>query len=640
MKWVRVRLVAAAVVLTGLLVALAAKAWTLQIRDGARMRALGEEQYLRELVLPAPRGSIHDATGVELAVSVDVPSAFVNPREVADVAGSAAPVAQALDMDVRDVEEKLASPRHFEWLRRHVTPEQARRVRALGLGGIGLAMEPRRFYPAGELAGTVIGSADIDGRGVEGVELSLDEKLRGARAHLPVIRDRRGDVVMDDTPRASNAGATVALTIDRFIQFTAERALADALRDNKAKAGVAVILDPRSGAVLALASQPPLDPNAPTPEGRNRPVVDAYEPGSIMKVFSVVAALDAGVVTPTELIDTEGGKLLIGKHTITDVHKGLGLIPVSDVIKLSSNVGATKIARKLGKERLHDSLLRLGFGARSGIDLPGEARGRVRDAVLWGESGLATISYGYGMMASPLQIAAALVAVANGGTWYRPTIVKSVVDGDGNVQKAAPPEGRPVLGEKAARAMAEMMKTVLQKGGTASHVVVPGYVVAGKTGTAYKHDPVTRSYSHDKYLASFIGFLPADDPRAVIVVTIDEPSAGKHFGGDVAGPVFAAIASETMKYLGVPASAPVAAAPGPAPEALPDPVPEIDIEQDGDYVVIPDFTGLSVAQALALAQGRGLKIEVQGSGRATRQFPPPGRAVRSITCRVTFERAT
>jgi cell division protein FtsI (penicillin-binding protein 3) len=641
MKWVRVRLVLAAVVLSGLLVALGGKAWTVQIRDGAHMRALGEEQYLKELVLPAPRGSIHDVNGVELAVSVNVPSAFVNPREVADVAGNAGAVAKALDLDVRDVEDKLASGRHFEWLRRHVSPEQARKLRALNLPGIGLADEPQRFYPGQMLGGTVIGFADIDGRGVEGVELSLDDKLRGARARLPVLRDRRGDNVVDETePPASTTGATVVLTIDRFIQYAAERALADALTENKAKAGVAVVLDVRTGAVLALASAPGLNPNAPMPEGRNRPVVDAYEPGSIMKVFSVVAALDAGAVTPTEMIDVEGGRLQIGKHVITDVHKGLGVIPVGDVIKLSSNVGATKIARKLGKDRLHDGLIRMGFGARTGIELPGEARGRVRDASTWGESGLATISYGYGIMASPLQIAAALLAVADGGTYYRPYVVKRIVDAAGRVLDEGAPEPRAVLGAAAAHAMVEMLKTVVQKGGTAGHLVVPGFAVAGKTGTAYKHDPVTKHYSTDKYLASFIGFAPADDPRVVIVVMIDEPSAGKHFGGDVAGPVFAAIASDALKYLGVPPTEKIEPAAAAKEDVLDIPreaIPDEEIEPIGDLVVVPDFGGLSVAQALALAQSRGLKLEVDGSGRAQKQFPPPGRAVKSITCHVTFD---
>jgi cell division protein FtsI (penicillin-binding protein 3) len=646
-RWVRFRLILAALVMTGLFTALGAKAWTLQVRDGARMRALGEEQYLKELVLPAPRGAIRDANGVELALSVQVPSAFVNPREVGDVAGSAAAVAQALKLDVREVEEKLASGRHFEWLKRHISVEEARKLRALALPGIGTADEPQRFYPGRELAGTLLGFADIDGRGVEGLELSLDEKLRGERAKLPVIRDRRGEVVIDgEAPISVAAGASVTLTIDRFIQYSAERALADGIRENKAKAGVAIVLDPKSGAILAMTSFPGLDPNAPAKDGRDRPVVDAYEPGSVMKVFSVVSALDAGAVKPGDTVDVEGGRLQLGKHVITDTHKGLGVIPVGEVITVSSNVGAVKIARRLGAEKLHDGLAKLGFGSRTGVELPGELRGRLRDAGSWGEAGLATVAYGYGMQATPLQVAAALQVVAAGGVAYRPFIVRRVVDGEGHVVSEAAPEPRPVLSDKAARDMTAMMKTVTQKGGTASKLSVPGFLVAGKTGTAYKHDPVTHKYSTDKYLASFIGFVPADDPRLAIVVMIDEPSAGKHFGGDVSAPVFATIASETLKYLGVPATEKIEARPASDvveidPRAVRDAereaVPDEEVVESGDLVALPDFTGMSVAQALALAQTRGIKLEIEGTGRATRQFPPPGRAVKSITCHVTFD---
>lgn len=631
-RWVRARLALAAIVLTGLFLALVGKAGTLQLRDGARLRALGEQQYMQELVLPAPRGSIHDANGVELALSVDVPSAFVNPREVADVAGSAAPVALALGLDVREVEAKLASSRHFEWLKRHIKPDEARRLRALNLGGIGLALEPERFYPAVALAANVLGSADVDGRGVEGLELSLDAKLRGERTKLPVIRDRRGEVVMDGSaPPLAIAGDAVTLTLDRFIQFTAERALADGIRENKAKGGVAIVLDPRTGAVLAMVSA----------DKRNRPVVDAYEPGSVMKVFSVSAALDAGAVSPTDQVDVEGGKLQIGKRVITDTHKGLSLLSIGDVIRFSSNVGAVKIARRLGKERLHDALIRFGFGARTGIELPGEVRGRVYDASTWGEAALATISYGYGLQATPLQVAAALSAVAMGGVGYRPFIVKKIVGADGRVTETQP-EGRPMLSTKAARAMVEMLKAVVQKGGTASKLVVPGFVVAGKTGTAYKHDPVTKKYSSDKYLASFIGFAPADDPRVVIVVMIDEPSAGKHFGGDVSAPVFGVIAAESLKYLGVAATEKVEAKPKEEvleidERAVREAIPDEEVPESSEMVVIPDFAGLSVGQALALAQSRGVKVEIEGSGRAKKQFPPPGRALKSITCHVTFD---
>jgi cell division protein FtsI (penicillin-binding protein 3) len=640
-RWVRVRLYVCAAALTVAFVALAGKAWTLQIEDGPRLAKLGRQQHWRELVLPPPRGSLRDAHGVELAISVDVSSAFVNPREIADVARAAAILAPALRLDVRELEEKLASTRRFEWLRRQMSPEQTRLVRALNLSGVGVVAEPRRFYPGRELAGPVIGFAGLDGRGLEGLELGLDKLLRGERASVHVIRDRRGELVIptEQTPTAL-AGADVTLTLDRFLQWTAERALADGIRENRARAGVAVVLDPRSGAILAMATWPTLDPNLPAgaKDARNRPVTDANEPGSVMKAFSIAAALDAGAVARTDVIDVEGGKLAIGRNVIRDTHKGDRLLVVGDIMKFSSNVGAVKIARKLGRERLHAALLALGFGERTGVELPGEAKGVVRPPSRWGESGLATISYGYGMTATPLQIAAALAAVASGGILHRPHIVKRIVTAGGQVSETRP-EGRRVFSATAARDASAMLRSVMEKGGTGESIKVPGFTSAGKTGTAYKHDPVTRRYSKDRYLSSFIGYAPADDPRLVIVVQIDEPSAGKHYGGQVAGPVFAAIATEGLKYLGVAPSEPLT--PAPAAAAVPEEVPETDpeplAEDDADLVVIPDFRGMSVGQVLALARERGVKVELEGTGRAVKQFPPPGRAVKSIACHVTFD---
>jgi cell division protein FtsI (penicillin-binding protein 3) len=281
----------------------------------------------------------------------------------------------------------------------------------------------------------------------------------------------------------------------------------------------------------------------------------------------------------------------------------------------------------------------MGFGERTGIALPGEARGVVHAPARWGEAGLATISYGYGMTATPLQVAAALAAVANRGVWNRPHIVKGVGGGE-----AVEPERRRVLDDRAADEIREMLKLVMRKGGTGERIVVPGFAVAGKTGTAYKHDPETRRYSSNRYLSSFIGFAPADDPRLAIVVMIDEPSAGKHYGGQVAGPVFAAFAAEALKYLGVAPTEPTPPVPAPAPAPETDLPPDIEIlpdspseEDETAFVVIPDFTGLSVGQVLAAAAERGLRVEIEGTGRAVEQFPPPGRAVKSIACHVTFD---
>lgn len=714
-RWLRVRLYGSACVVTALFAAIGWKAYAVQIRDGARMRALGHMQYLKALEVPAPRGSIHDRRGVELAISVEAPSIAANPREVVDVARTAERLAHALGLDVRAVEAKLGGTGWFTWIERRVTVEEARRVEALGLPGVRVVAEPRRFYPARGLAGPLLGLVDIDGKGLEGLELALDDVLRGRRASLPALRDARGEVVLaGGWEETSTAGATVTLTIDRFIQYSAERALLDAVEEHQASAGVVIVLDPRTGEVLAMATAPTFDPNDPRgrKDARNRAVTDAFEPGSVMKVFGIAAAVDAGVVSPEDRIDVEGGRLQIGRKRIRDTHDGEHLITVTEIMKYSSNVGAVKIARKLGRERLYEALRRFGFGQKTGIELPGERAGQIRDPKRWGEIGLATISFGYGMTATPMQLAAALAAVANGGVFYAPTLVKRIVAADGKVLREHTPSGRRVLSEKAARQTVAMLKAVMEKGGTAEKVVVPGFVGAGKTGTAEKVDPATGKYTSDRHLSSFMGFIPADDPRLVILVMIDDPKGKKYFGGAVAGPVFARVAEESLKYLGVPPSVPLAAASpaGKATEVAPSmgaagngstrspessgsatgtgsaprqesvsagtgvsaqaaptsprglaavrrtapesvdgpdahPVPAIEDELDElppagpseAIVVIPDFLGMGMGEAIAAARAAGVRLEIEGSGRAVRQFPAPGRAMKSVTCRVTFD---
>jgi cell division protein FtsI (penicillin-binding protein 3) len=571
-------------------------------------------------------------------------------------------------MDVREVEERLSSRRHFEWLKRRVTPDEAKALRELDLPGIGLLQEPRRFYPNRELAGSVLGFSDMDGKGIAGIELALDTALRGDGATLPAVKDRRGKLLLGgawgdaDAVKGPTPGATVVLTIDRFIQFSAERALADAIKTYKAKGGMVIVMDPHSGEILALATSPVFDPNAPEGAAKNRVVSDVYEPGSVMKIFSIAAALDAGVIKPDDMIDVEGGSIMVGRRTITDTHKGLRLIPIGEIVKVSSNVGAIKIARRLGKERLSEGLRKLGFGSLTGVELPGERTGRVQPPRNGADSWLATASYGYGLTASPLQIASALSAIATDGELVAPTIVKRIIAPDGSIVEEHVPVHQRAISAGTAVALREMMASVFEKGGTAESVRAPGFRLAGKTGTAYKHDPITKRYSTDRYLSSLIGFAPADDPRLIIVVMIDEPDKAIHYGGQVAGPAFARIAEESLRYLGVagdalpaPAVAAPVSAPAPAPlrlqlEEVPVPLDDEELatlEPDGAWlppagpgesiVLIPNFSGMSMGQAIATAQAAGVRLEVGGSGRAITQFPPPGRALKSITCRVTFD---
>lgn len=550
-----VRAYLAGVVVSAGLAGVAIRAWGLQVDDGDRYRALAERQHALRLEIPAPRGEIVDAHGHSLAASADVDSIWVNPREIRDVTATADKLAAIVGGDPRALEHKLAGDRRFAWIERHVPPELARAVTAAKLPGVEVAREPRRWYPARASGGPVIGRADIDGNGVDGVELAMNDLLAGRRTAVAALRDAHGRTMLADGLAGAERGATVQLTLDRTIQWIADTALADAVTANQARSGVVVVLDVATSRVLAMASYPSFDPNVGDGRGgRNRAVADAYEAGSVMKVFSVSAALDDGLVAPDTEFDLGGGQLKVGPKIIRDVHDDRYLT-VAGIIKRSSNVGAAKIALRLGRDKLHAALVRFGFGARSGIELPGEQSGLVRAPHRWRDIELATIAYGYGLTVTPLQIAAALAAIGNGGMYREPRIVDAVVDGDGSVLYRAHGDERRAVSARTATAMTAMLASVFDKGkqgGTAKDIDVPGFRCGGKTGTAHKYDPETKQYAPDRYLSSFAGLAPIDEPRLAIVVLIDEPSGGDYYGGKVAGPVFAVIASEALRYLGVP----------------------------------------------------------------------------------------
>lgn len=575
----RLRAYLAALVVTAGLTGVAWRAWALQVDEGDKYRAIAARQHETTVAIPAPRGDIIDVRGRPLAVTADTDSIWANPREIRDVTDTADKLAALLGGSAAALEAKLGGDRRFAWLARHVTPELARRVRAAHLAGIEVGNEPRRWYPERAIGGPVIGRSDIDGRGVDGVELAMNAQLLGQRGEGLALRDVRGKRMFADGLERPQPGATVQLSIDSTIQAIADAAISDSVRSHKAKSGVVVAIDIATGRVAAMASSPSYDPNGPgasagEPGGksepaRNRAVTDAYEAGSVMKIFSVAAALDDGTVTPDTEFDLNGGSLVVGNSKpITDIHHD-PYLTVAGIIKRSSNVGAAKIALKLGSAKLYTALRRFGFGARTGVELPGETPGMLRDGARWRDRDLASISYGYGLAVTPLQIAAALAAFGNHGRYRAPRIVERVIDGDGTVLFEAGEAERQVVSERTAAQIATMMAAVFEGGkqnGTASKIVVPGFRCAGKTGTAHKYDPETHSYS-DRHLGSFAGLAPADHPRLAIVVLVDEPGTPDYFGADVAAPVFARVASEALRYLGVPGEPAVCAPPPPGSAA-------------------------------------------------------------------------
>jgi cell division protein FtsI (penicillin-binding protein 3) len=571
----RVRAYLTGLVITAGLCGVAWRAWALQIDDGDRYRAIAAKQHALTVGLPAPRGDIVDARGRQLAISAETDSIWANPREIRDVTDTADRLAKLLGGDALSLEAKLAGDRRFVWLGRHVAPEVAQAVRQARLPGITVGKEPRRWYPARAIGGTVIGRSDIDGKGLEGIELAMNAQLVGRRGESVALRDARGKKMFAEGLDRAEPGATVQLSLDTSIQASAEAALAEGIEANHARSGVVVVIEIATGRVLAMASSPSYDPNAPGVDirggARNRAVTDVYEAGSVMKIFSIAAALDDGVVTPDTGFDLGGGVFQLGAKSIRDVHHD-AYLTVAGIIKRSSNVGAAKIALRHGAVKLHAALRRFGFGARTGIELPGEQPGILRDGARWREIELATISYGYGLAVTPLQIAAALAAFGNDGVYVEPRIIDRVVDADGTVLYRPAPATRQVISERTAAQMRAMLASTFEGGrqaGTAATLVVPGFRCGGKSGTARKLDPLTKQYTIGRYFSTFAGLAPIDQPRLAIVVWIDEPTERDYYGGKVAGPVFARLASEALRYLGVPGSAEVCETGATSPTASP-----------------------------------------------------------------------
>ena len=651
--WVRVRVIIAALLLSSVFALLAYKAYVLQVRESERFTEMAEDQYLRDVDLPARRGRLLDRNGNELAVSAEVDSLYANPRQVASGAGVepvARALAKALGIDKKDLVKRLSTRRYFSWLARQVVPEEARAVRELlssapaMMKGVYLTKEPRRYYPNKTLAGVLIGWSGLDGKGLEGIELRHDKELKGAPAEVQGLRDALGREVLPQGmgDAAPQGGHDVVTTIDKFIQYRLERALEAGVAAHHAKAASAVAIDPRTGEILAMASVPTVNPNDPSsaPSGvRNRAVTDPFEPGSTMKAFTLTGAIEANLVKPDDHWFCENGKYQIGSATIHDAEK-IGNVTTTQVLAQSSNICTSKIARRLGRDRLDNVLRRFGFGAQSGIDLPGERAGLLRPVKRWGEIELATISFGQGLTATQLQLVRAYSAIANGGTLYQPHVVRKVVDETGKVVNEVAPEGHRVVDEKTALTIREMLHAVTLKGGTGEKLAIPGYPAAGKTATAQKVDPATHRYSPDKWMSSFVGFAPYEDPRVVIMVTVDEPQ-GVHYGGSVAGPIWREVMIDVLRYLGVSPTEPVAVEKvaaekkpaAPVAPAAPSAAEEEDDEGADDEasagaslggIDLPDFHGRSMRAVLDEARRLRVAIEPSGSGLCVAQNPGPG----------------
>jgi cell division protein FtsI (penicillin-binding protein 3) len=529
---------------------LAARAVYLQAFNNDFLQQKGESRYSRVLEISAHRGRITDRHGEILASSTPVQSVWAIPDDVKASREERRELARRLAMPFEDLEARLGDgDRDFVYLKRQLPPAAAERVAELRIPGVYQQREFRRYYPAGEVAAHVLGFTGVDENGQEGIELAFQEELAGHPGSRRVIKDRRGNIIEDVAAlRAPRDGRDIALALDSKIQYLAFRELKAAVLEHRAKAGGIVVLDAVTGEVLALANLPVYNPNNRAgltgAQLRNRVVTDSFEPGSTMKPFTAALALELGHVTPTTLIQTAPGKLTIGAATISDAHPH-GLLSVAEVIQKSSNVGTARMALGLQRQEMWELFTRVGFGQAPRVTFPGAVAGRLRPARSWRPIEQATMSYGYGLSASLLQIAAAYSVFARDGDFVAPAFLKTT----------KPAFGAPVLHPEVAREMRRMLELATGPGGTAPRARTMGYRVAGKTGTAHKLE--AGGYAESKYRSSFVGFAPASAPRLIVAVMIDEPGAGRHYGGDVAAPVFAAVIGGALRALGVAPDAPM-----------------------------------------------------------------------------------
>ena len=531
-----------------LFVLLAGRSLYLQRFDKHFLQEQGSSRYSRDLEVPAHRGRILDRLGDPLAISTPVKAIWAWPEKVEATPERLRALAATLEVTPDALAAKLGGGEDFVYLKKSVPPEVAARVAALGIKGIHDDDQYRRYYPGGEVMGHILGFTGDGDVGQEGIELAQQSWLGGVPGSRRVIINRRGEVVEDvEALRAPQEGRDLALSLDSRLQYLAFRELKAAVESNKAKAGGLVILDTRTGEILALANWPTYNPNnrsrAVRERMRNRALTDTFEPGSTMKPFTIAAALQAGKVQPMTIIDTAPGTLTIGNKTIHDAHRE-GSLTVEQVVQKSSNVGAAKIALSLPPEIMWAALSNAGFGSPPKTGFPGEVAGRLRPAKSWRPIEQATMAYGHGLSVNLVQLARAYTVFATDGELKPVTLFK----------EAGPVAGRPVLKPEIAREVRHMLEMVVLPGGTAPKAQVAGYRVGGKTGTAHKLED--GAYAN-KYVSSFVGFAPVSNPRLVVAVMIDEPSGGQYYGGSVAAPVFSSVMGTALRLLGVPPDAPI-----------------------------------------------------------------------------------
>ncbi|MBW1650350.1 MAG: penicillin-binding protein 2 [Deltaproteobacteria bacterium] len=554
--YISIKIIIVGVMFGLMFTAIVAKAVWLQAYKHAELSKRAAKEYQSYITVIGKRGTIYDKNGIELAATTDEISISANPYKIKNKKETAAKIGKILNISPKTLLKKLNSKNKFVWIKRQSSPRHAKNIKQTNIAGINFLPEHTRFYPNKTLAGQIIGLSGLNGKGLEGIELYYHDYLKGEKKKITGKKDgKRKWFAFNEEGnfQTKTAGNDIILTIDKTVQFITARALKEAADKHKAKSGIAVVADSKTGAILAIANYPFFNPNIynkfPKKVWRNRAVTDSFEPGSIMKMFLVSAAIESGLCTEHTVFFCENGRYRIGKNVIHDIHKYEDLT-VADIIKFSSNIGASKISETIGEETLYNSLLNFGFGEKTGIDYPGETPGVLYPFRRWAKIDAATIAFGQGISVTAVQLVAAASAIANGGTLMKPYIVDSIIGKNGEIIKKIHPEQiRRAVSEETAEIVRNLLNRATQEGGTGVRASSNIYEVCGKTGTAQKVSEA--GYEKGKYVSSFLGFAPAEDPKLTILISLDEPT-NKYYGGIVASPAFGRIVREALDYLNVP----------------------------------------------------------------------------------------
>ena len=652
-KWMKFRIATLLAFFLVLFIALASRAFQLQILSGKALKALAQKQHTQVLLLQPERGIIFDRNGEKMAATIMADSVCADPSKIDNPGEVAGRLAVILQADRAVLQKKLSGAKNFCWLARRIAPEQANLVQEMGVDGIFIVKEPKRYYPSGELAGHLIGFVGMDATGLEGLELRYDRYLKGAPEKLIWTRDAKGKRLYPRVERPETVqkeNYNLVLTIDNRIQHLVESHLKAAVKDKGAKGGFAIVMDPRTGEILALANELGFDPNhfsAVNPAtGKNKAITDSFDPGSTFKPFLVAAALEEGVVKETDLFNCENGHYAIADRVFHEANRTRhGALSVHDILKYSSNIGAIKIAEKLGKERFSQYIRKFGFGAKTGIDLPGEVSGLLRPVEKWTRVDAATVAFGQGISVTAIQLITALSSVANQGLLMKPFIVRGLMDRKGNlVQTYEPSAVRRVISPETAKRLTAILTDVVgMEDGTGKHARIVNVAVAGKTGTSQKFDFARHVYSTEKVRTSFMGFFPSEDPQIAILVVLDEPQRDR-WGGVAAAPVFKNIGEQLLTCFKTnirenPVSEEGKPVSGDMKVRLAS-VPASPTDQSGtetDEAAVPNFRGMTIREVVKKSKEKGIEVRVIGSGWAIAQQPAAGMpAPEDRLCTVTF----